>query len=123
MSKSKIVYDKKGVKEMEMAMRAAFRETAKETKKGEKAAQEIPYDTGAAQKSLKNTYKMNYDEKRTSLGTGKDYMQKLYYHPEYNFQTKHNKNARAYWFENLIEGNRTDNFVDSLIKNTKKALK
>lgn len=43
---------------------------------------------------------------------------RLYYHPEYNFQTGKNANAGAYWLETYLTGNKKDfvkvNFMEAL---------
>ncbi|MDE5936253.1 MAG: hypothetical protein K2G83_02480 [Ruminococcus sp.] len=43
-----------------------------------------------------------------SIVTGSPQARRLYYHPEYNFQTGKNTNAGAYWLDPYINGNKKD---------------
>ena len=45
---------------------------------------------------------------KVSLITSTPYARRMYFHPEYNFQTKENANARGNWYEPWISGKDKD---------------
>lgn len=66
-------------------------------------AQVVPFDTGATQ----NSGFVDDSEKskgKVSLNYSTPYARKIYFHPEYNFQTKENKNAQGEWLESYVSG-------------------
>lgn len=67
-------------------------------------AQVMPFDTGNMQND--NTYEdySNSSKGKVSLITSTPYARRMYYHPEYNFQTKENPNAQGNWLESWISG-------------------
>ena len=67
-------------------------------------AQVMPFDTGNMQND--NTYE-DYSKSskgQVSLITSTPYARRMYYHPEYNFQTTENVNAQGNWYEPWISG-------------------
>ncbi len=67
-------------------------------------AQVMPFDTGNMQND--NTYE-DYSKSSkgiVSLITSTPYARRMYYHPEYNFQTTENANAQGNWYEPWISG-------------------
>lgn len=67
-------------------------------------AQVMPFDTGNMQND--NTYE-DYSKSskgQVSLITSTPYARRMYYHPEYNFQTTENPNAQGNWYESWISG-------------------
>ena len=72
-------------------------------------AQVMPFDTGTMQNT--DTF---VDESResdvivASINTDAPQARRLYYHPEYNFQTVNNPNARGEWLEPWLEGDRSE---------------
>ena len=62
-------------------------------------AQVMPFDTGNMQND--NTYEdySNSSKGKVSLVTSTPYARRVYFHPEYNFQTKENPNAQGNWLE------------------------
>ena len=71
-------------------------------------AQVMPFDTGAMQND--NTYEdySNSHKGTVSLITSSPQARRLYYHPEYNFQTKENPNAQGNWYESWVTGKNKD---------------
>lgn len=67
-------------------------------------AQVMPFDTGNMQND--NTFPDYSDSKngKVSLITSTPYSRRMYFHPEYNFQTTENANARGNWYELWISG-------------------
>ena len=69
------------------------------------SSQTMPFDTGNMQNNQTFT---ESTENGAVLITGAPQARRLYYHPEYNFQTAKNKNAGAYWLEPYLTGNKKD---------------
>ena len=71
-------------------------------------AQVMPFDTGNMQND--NTYEdySNSSKGNVSLVTSTPYARRVYFHPEYNFQTKENPNAQGNWLEPWISGKNKD---------------
>lgn len=70
-------------------------------------AQVIPFDQGTMQND--QTFVDDSDVKNGSvyIVTSAPQATRLYYHPEYNFQTVNNPNAQAGWFDDWIEGGKS----------------
>ncbi len=67
-------------------------------------AQVFPFDTGNLQNE--STF-VDYSESsggKVSLISSTPYARRLYYHPEYHFQTKENPNAKGMWYEDWLPG-------------------
>ena len=83
------------------------------------SSQTMPFDTGDMQN---NQTFVESIETGAVLITGSPQARRLYYHPEYNFQTGKNKNAGAYWLELYLTGNKKDlvkvNFMEALKRRT-----
>ena len=79
------------------------------------SAQTMPFDTGDMQN---NQTFVESTENGAVLITGSPQARRLYYHPEYNFQTGKNADAGAYWLEPYLMGNKKDfaaiNFANAL---------
>jgi hypothetical protein len=73
-------------------------------------AQVMPYDNGDMQNN--QTFCPPVEDTgegyACALITGSPQARRLYYHPEYNFQTVNNPNAGAGWLEPWIDGDRKD---------------
>lgn len=64
----------------------------------------MPFDTGTMQND--STFE-DYSKSSTgqvSLITSTPYARRMYFHPEYNFQTKENAHAQGNWYESWING-------------------
>lgn len=68
-------------------------------------AQVMPYDTGDMQNNSTYTeVRKVRDGILTRIITDSPQARRLYYHPEYNFQTVNNPNAGAKWFDPWSDG-------------------
>ena len=68
----------------------------------------IPFDVGTMQNEgtfVDNTDVMNG---HAQIVTAAPQAARLYYHPEYDFQTVNNENARGGWFDPWISGSKKD---------------
>lgn len=74
-------------------------------------AQVFPFDTGNLQNE--GTF-VDYSESaqgKVTLVSDTPYARRLYYHPEYHFQTGENPNARGEWYEDWLPGGKQEDFV------------
>jgi hypothetical protein len=98
----------KGNEYIKKLMREALVETADALKSDLQKSQTMPFDTGALQN--RSTF---IDDSKKNLGkvtiiSDTVYARRLYFHPEYNYQKTHNKNAGGMWFAPYISGDKKD---------------
>lgn len=98
----------KGNEYIKKLMREALVETADALKSDLQKSQTMPFDTGALQN--RSTF---IDDSKKNLGkvtiiSDTVYARRLYFHPEYNYQKTHNKNAGGMWFVPYISGDKKD---------------
>lgn len=80
-------------------------------------AQVVPFDTGNL-----NGESFFMDDSKAKQGHitlihSTPYARRLYYHPEYNFNTEHHKNARGRWFEDWLPGGDKEYDVELIFRN------
>ncbi|NBH61573.1 hypothetical protein D1155_07915 [Anaerotruncus sp. 80] len=79
-------------------------------------AQVVPFDTG----NLQNEGMfVDYSEASKGIVTivhSTPYARRLYYHPEYNFRTHENPNAKGEWFEDWLPGGKEEKFAVKTFK-------
>lgn len=79
-------------------------------------AQVMPFDTGNLQNE--STF-VDYSQSaggKVSLVSSTPYARRLYYHPEYNFQTDENPNAQGEWYKDWLPGGKKENFAPEAYK-------
>lgn len=101
------LYQKK-VAKLLVAQIKALEQTAEALHTEVVQAQVMPRDSGHLQDD--STF---VDYSRSAYGTVSlvsqtPYARRLYYHPEYNFQTKENPNAQGEWLDPWIIGDKKD---------------
>lgn len=69
-------------------------------------AQVMPFDTGTMQNEQFFVNSENSNKGKVSLVVSTPYARRLYYHPEYNFNSIENANARGKWFDDWISGDK-----------------
>ena len=67
-------------------------------------AQVFPFDTGHLQEDATFVDYSRAKDGKVTLVSSTPYARRLYYHPEYHFQTKENPNARGMWYEDWLPG-------------------
>lgn len=76
------------------------------------AAQVMPFDSGDMQNNKTDVLQWGEGDKiHTALSTDGPYSRKLYYHPEYNFQTVNNPNAQGLWLSSWLPGGANESFL------------
>lgn len=74
-------------------------------------AQVIPRDIGHMQNDQTFVDMSHSAEGHVEIVTNAPQARQLYYHPEYNFQTKANPNAKGKWFEDWEYGGENGRFA------------
>jgi hypothetical protein len=87
--------------------KTALHQTADATLTDILQAQVIPFDVGTMQNDQTFVDSSELDTGHVYIVTSAPQATRLYYHPEYNFQTVNNPNAGAGWFEDWIKGGKS----------------
>ena len=99
---------KAAVKALEMTGEALHTEVVQ--------AQVMPFDTGHLEEDA--TF-VDYSESKNgkvTLVSSTPYARRLYYHPEYHFQTDENPNAKGKWYEDWLPGGREADYCTNAFK-------
>lgn len=122
------------IRQLSAAAVSALEKTAEAVHTEVVQAQVMPRDTGAMQgestfikagESISSTYKdgaeaVNAITKakggRVSIITTSPQVRRLYYHPEFNFKTDENPNAKGRWYEDWEEGGKHQDFAPNAFK-------
>ena len=99
------------IRQLEQAQVAALEQTAEALHTEVVQAQVMPFDTGALQNE--GTF-VDYSESRqgkVSIVSNTPYARRLYFHPEYHFQTKENPHARGKWYTDWLPGGKKSDFA------------
>ena len=105
---SKVKINTQKIKQLTRAQVTALEQTAEALHTEVVQAQVVPRDTGVLQND--NTF-VDYSESskgKATLVSSTPYSRQLYYHPEYNFKTDENPNAKGHWYEDWIDGGQKD---------------
>lgn len=105
---SKIKLNAPKIKQLDRAAITSLEKTVSALHTEVVNAQVMPFKSGNMQND--NTYEdySNSKQGKVSLNTSTPYARRMYFHPEYNFQTKENANARGEWYEPWISGKEKD---------------
>lgn len=68
--------------------------------------QVMPFDTGTMQNDSTYVDYSKSKQGKVSLITDTPYSRRMYFHPEYDFQTTNNANAQGNWYEMWISGSK-----------------
>lgn len=110
------------IRQLEQAQVTALEQTAEALHTEVVQAQVMPFDTGALQNE--GTF-VDYSESRqgkVSIISNTLYARRLYFHPEYHFQTKENPNARGKWYSDWLPGGKKSDFAIDTYKRIYKGL-
>lgn len=110
------------IRQLEQAQVTALEHTAEELRTDVKQAQVMPFKTGTLQGE--GTF-VDYSESRqgkVSIISNTLYARRLYFHPEYHFQTKENPNARGKWYTDWLPGGKKSDFAINTYKRIYKGL-
>ncbi|WP_349947342.1 hypothetical protein ABFV83_02315 [Lacrimispora sp. BS-2] len=79
-------------------------------------SQVMPFDTGNLQGESFFADYSDSSKGKVQLVTSTPYARRLYFHPEYNFQTDENPNAKGHWFEDWEPGGNKAGFAPKAYK-------
>ena len=79
-------------------------------------AQVMPFDTGHLQEDATFVDYSKSKYGKVTLVSSAPYARRLYYHPEYNFQTKENPNAKGNWYDDWLPGGSKADFATKTFK-------
>ena len=113
---SKIVLDYRKIAELSAAAVTSLEQTAEALHTEVVQAQVVPRDTGNLQNEAFFVDTTNSNEGSVALVHSTPYARRLYYHPEYNFQTHENPNAKGQWFEDWLPGGEIEDFCEKAFK-------
>ena len=114
----KVKLNHKNISHIKKLANQALVETADALRSNLEQSQTMPFDTGALQNrdggvSRNGEKVLGTRVNKTMAKSGRviifsssSYARRLYFHPEYNFQTTHNPKAGGMWFEPYISGNK-----------------
>ena len=89
----------------------ALRNTADALMHRVRAAQVIPRDIGNLQGEAFFVDETLIKKGEINLIHSTPYARRLYFHPEFNFSTEKNKNAKGKWFEKWLEGGEEEDYA------------
>lgn len=103
------------MKQLSQAAVTALEQTAEALHAEVVQAQVVPFDQGTLQGQ------MFVDDSESSQGRvvlvhSTPYARRMYYHPEYNFQTSENPDAKGHWFEDWEPGGKKEKFAPNAFK-------
>ena len=79
-------------------------------------AQVMPRDTGNLQNESTFADYSQSARGKASLVSSTPFARRLYYHPEYNFQTDENPNAQGEWYKDWLPGGKKETFAPEAYK-------
>ncbi|MGM0215460.1 hypothetical protein [Enterococcus sp. AZ109] len=79
-------------------------------------AQVVPFDQGTLQGEAFAADYADASRGRTSLVHSTPYARRVYFHPEYKFQTSTNPNAKGEWFEDWMPDGKHADFAPDAFK-------
>lgn len=100
----RVVFNTKNINAITENGRKALLKTADATLTDIIQAQVIPFDQGTMQNDQTFVDDSEIGSGSVFIVTSAPQATRLYFHPEYHFQTVNNPNAKAGWFEDWIEG-------------------
>ena len=104
------------IRQLTQAQVTALEQTAEDVHDEVVQAQVVPRDTGNLQNE---SMFVDFSESRNgkvSVVHSTPYARRLYYHPEYHFQTDENPNAKGHWFEDWEKGGKHEKFAINAYK-------
>lgn len=92
------------IQELNQAAVSALERTAEALHTEVVQAQVMPFETGHLQEDTTFVEYKNSAQGKVSIISSTPYARRLYYHPEYNFQTDENPFAGGEWFKPWLPG-------------------
>ena len=113
---SRILLNGARLRQLDEATVIALEETAEALHTEVVQAQVVPRDTGNLQNEACLLDRSKSANGKVSLVHAAPYARRLYFHPEYDFQTHENPNAKGHWFEDWEPGGTEEDFAPEEFK-------
>ena len=114
--KSTVKLNMARIHELSQAAVRALELTAEELHTEVVQAQVMPFDTSHLEEDATFVDYSNSQNGKVTLVSSTPYARRLYYHPEYNFQTKENPNAKGKWLDDWLPGGNEADFAPNAFK-------
>lgn len=111
MSSVKITLYNAKIRKLQEAQIKALEKTAEALHTEVVQAQVMPRDTGALQNESTFVDYSKSGAGRVELISATPYARRLYFHPEYHFDTGENPNAKGRWLEDWLPGGKKEAFA------------
>lgn len=105
-----------GLRRLTQAQITALEQTAEALHTEVVQAQVVPRDKGTLQGEAFFLDRTESSKGKVSLSHTTPYARRLYFHPEYNFSTDENPNAKGKWFEDWLPGGEYEDFCQKAFK-------
>ena len=114
MSDVRFELNKLNMKKLSAAAVKALEMTGEEFHTRVVQAQVVPRDQGTLQGVAMSVDYSHAKQGEVRLMHSTPYARRLYFHPEYHFQTKENPHARGRWFEPWMKGGQKDGDIQKV---------
>lgn len=114
--KSTVKLNMPRIKQLTQAAVTALELTGELLHEETQQAQVFPFDTGHLEEDATFVDYSQSKNGKVTLVSSTPYARRLYYHPEYNFQTKENPNAKGMWYEDWMPGGEKAGFAPKAFK-------
>lgn len=104
------------IKQLTDAQITALEQTAEALHTEVVQAQVFPRDTGHLQNESTFLDRSESSHGKVSIVSSMPYARRLYFHPEYHFQTGENPNARGKWYTDWLPGGKEADFAAKTFK-------
>ena len=105
---SRVIIDRRRISQLTEAAVRSLEMTGEALHTEVVQAQVIPYDSGALQNVSTFCDISHSANGVVTLVSQTPYARRVYYHPEYDFSTTKNPNAKGKWYEDWISGSKKD---------------
>lgn len=113
---SRVKLNMSRIKQLSRAQVTALEQTAEAVQKEVVQAQVVPFEKGTLQGESFFVDNSEAKSGKVTLVHNTPYARKLYFHPEYNFSTEENPNAKGKWFEDWEPGGAEQDFALKVFK-------
>lgn len=102
--KVKVKMNNKALRKLSNAQIRAAEMTAEAVKTDVIAKNVMPFDSGTMQNDSTSIDTSKKNLGHLTISSNTPYARRMYFHPEYNFQTTNNPNAQGRWYDDWISG-------------------
>lgn len=115
--KSSVTLNLPRIRQLTQAAITALEQTGEALHTEVVQAQVMPFDTGHLEEDATFVDYSDSADGIVRIVSSTPYARRLYYHPEYNFQTDENPFAGGEWFEPWLPGGISQDFAKEAFKN------